>query len=199
MSDGKDRSEFDALEVATATGDFYRAYKTALTGMLDDIRNVGADALAANKLNHSDSASLNLGLAIVEGEQRDLLQLLSKIIDESEPSFFEEATVAAITNLIKGVFLVAKHGGFTDSARDLAQKAQAKHARDAKADALKETQAAQNEMVRRHAAAIGADLSRPAKTAEAIQAAINAELAEKQEGPVTPKTIYRWIRRLEGS
>lgn len=199
MKDEADRPEVGEPEISPASGDFYQAYKAALSSVIDDIRNVGADALAANKLSQSDNISLNLGLSIMEREQRDLLGLLSKVINEKDPSFFQEATVAAITDLIKGVFLVAKHGSFTQSAQKLAQDAQAKEARAARAASLKPTQAAQDEMVRRHAAAIGADLSRPAKTAEAIRTAINAELAEKQEGEVSSRTIQRWIQRLEGN
>ena len=180
-------------DVEQADGSFYHAYKKQLSELIDTIEFAGIEALKNTSIQGLDRWELEQGVGIIRRGKKELLGLLSKIINESSPSYFEEFTVETITNVVSGIFKTSKHVHLTDSAVQEALKKQAGIARAARKPKLSKAKADRIELVRRHASLVGADLQRPYKAAEAILGSVNLERAQAGKPNVTVKTIQNWI------
>lgn len=193
MADEIDTGDAEAFEVSSADGNFYHGYKKQISVLLEAIIKVGGDAIQSGDLQQADVSHIEAALRGLRREERDFPRLLAKSINEDNPTFFQECTLASIIGLIEGVFLIGKHGGFTDSAFRKAQSKQVELMNEAQSEAREKARLIRITLVRRHAATIGADLSRPASTAEAIREPVNSELVRQGKRKVTTRTIQNWI------
>ncbi|GJD47016.1 hypothetical protein AFCDBAGC_4901 [Methylobacterium cerastii] len=192
MTDDEQTDDW-APSIEQANGSFYDAYKQQLTNLIDSIEDAGSKALQNSSLSEADRWELEHGVRILHDDKSDLLKLLSKIIDETNPSFFQECTVASIMTVLSGVFMTSKYVRLTDSAVQETLKAQARIARGGRERQLSKDKIGRIEMVKRHAVAAGADLRFPYKAADAIRDAVNAERTLAGKPEVTLRTVQNWI------
>lgn len=189
-----DQSDDYTPGIQQADGSFYQAYKEQLFKLIDTIELSGAKALENPSLSDSDRWELEHGIKILRSDKVDLRKLISKIIDEKNPSFFQECTLAYMMTVLSGVFMTSKYVRHTDSLVQEALKSQATVARAGRARQLGKDKAGRIELVKRHAAAAGADLRHPYRAAEAICGAVNAERTLAGKPEVTVRTIQNWIK-----
>ncbi|MBY0250720.1 MAG: hypothetical protein K2X54_04945 [Methylobacterium organophilum] len=192
--DGRDGG---GSQVEAANGSFYQAYKRQLSELIYSIEAAGSEALKNPSLQARDRWELENGLNILKDSKKNLLGLLSSIIDEKNPSFFEECTIENITNVLSGVFMTSKYLLLTDSAVQETLKKQANIARAARQPKLSKEKAARIELVKRHCVAAGVDFRNPYKAAEVIRDAVNAERAKAGKPGVTVRSIQNWINEAE--
>ena len=124
--------EIVPARIETANGSFYRAYKQGLVEFLDFASRTACDAIDSGRLQQRDLEEVERGLANLRGPINDLFPLLAKRIDERDPTFFDECTIASIWNALGAVFLIAQHSRFTDSAKVHAHTIQSAIAREGK-------------------------------------------------------------------
>ncbi len=103
----------EAGTVTGATGDFYASYKRELFQLLSFIEARGAESQSTDKLPESDRHFLTTNLRVVEEKGKDLSRLLSNIINESDPSFYEESTIEVVWSLLEAAFATGQYVGMT--------------------------------------------------------------------------------------
>ncbi|MGU3543650.1 hypothetical protein [Methylobacterium sp. A52T] len=183
--------------VEQANGSFYRAYKKQLSELVHNIEHAGIAALNNRSLDTVDRLDLERGIRTLKVNREKLLTILGRIIDENNPSFYEESAIELFVHVVSGVLKTSMYLRLTDSAVQETLEKQANLARAARLPRLTKDKAARIELVKRHCVAAGVDFRNPYKAADVIRDAVNAERAKTGKPGVTVRTIQNWINEAE--